>query len=72
MALETGFHLKENVFKFWIEITSDSWIQYRMFSNLINTQSLKSSSLNCRSRIFSNHKRSTDPQVARKNLSWKA
>lgn len=49
MALETGFHLKENVFIFWIEITSDSWIQYRMFSNLINTQSLKSSSL---SRIF--------------------
>ena len=52
MALETGFHLKENVFMFWIEITSDSWIQYRMFSNPINTQSLKSSSLNCRSQIF--------------------
>ena len=52
MALETGFHLKENVFIFWIEITSDSWIQYRMFSNLINTQSLKSSSLNVEVGFF--------------------
>lgn len=67
MALETGFHLKENVFIFWIEITSDSWIQYRMFSNLINTQSLKSSSLNCRSRIFFLITKSKDQQILKRH-----